>query len=79
MVKLLLFSLYLDDDDDVDGDSREEEKEIHSVPLIGECMSVCMYVYEKKKGKRIVQLVDEDFCRRHLCPYGEENKRQREI
>ena len=39
MVKLLLFSLCLDDDD---GDSGEEEKEIHSVPLIGECMSVCV-------------------------------------
>jgi hypothetical protein len=48
-----LVSLYLDD----------ENEEIDSVSLIGECMCI--------KRERIVQSADDNTirCRRHLCPY----------
>jgi hypothetical protein len=56
-----LVSLYLDD----------ENEEIDSVSLIGECMCI--------KRERIVQSVDDNTirCRRQLCPYKEEKKRHK--
>ena len=38
-----------------------------------------MCIKKRKEGERIVQSVDDrSVRRRHLCPYGEENKRHKE-